>query len=119
MVCGVGVGGQAARNGNDDSGVHTPCASVRITLGSPVDPLLQIPLALGDTTSGRGSGDRPAAAAFSVADVVSSTVTAGAITSSTRDRSQSGRSQRIGTGTAPIFQQPNAASTSGSGVGMA
>src|SRR5436305_11243669 len=113
MVCGCAVGAQAARNGNDDSGVQMPCASVRITFGRPVDPLLQIPLAFGETTSGSGSADCSAALAVSTELVWSSTVTAGAITSSTRVRSQSGRSQRIGTGTAPIFQQPNAASTNG------
>ena len=77
MVCGVAVGAQAARNGNDDSGVHVPCASVRITLGRPVDPLLHIPLALGDTTSGSGSADWPAALAVRADRVSSSTVTAG------------------------------------------
>ena len=55
--------------GNDDSGVQTPCANVRITLGSPVDPLLHIPLALGDTTSGSGSADWPAARAVSACPV--------------------------------------------------
>src|SRR5947209_2594181 len=119
MVCGWAVGAQAARNGNDDSGVHVPCASVRITLGSPVDPLLHIPLAMGDTTSGSGPADWSAALAVSVERVWSSTVTAGAITSSTRDRSHSGRSQRIGTGTAPIFQQPSADITNCSELGIA
>ncbi len=57
MVCGWAVGVQAAKNGKDDSGVQIPCARVRMTLGRPVDPLLQIPLALGETTSGRGSSD--------------------------------------------------------------
>ena len=118
MVCGVGVGVQAARKGNDDSGVQTPCAKVRITLGSPVDPLLHIPLAWGDTTSGRASVDSPAARAASTARVSSSIATVGAITSSTRDRSQPGRSQRIGTGTAPIFQHPRTASTNSSELGI-
>src|ERR1700759_2236475 len=118
MVCGWGVGAQAARNGNDDSGVQIPCASVRMTFGRPVDPLLQIPFALGDTTAGNGSPAWSPAREVNVDSVCSSTVTAGSITSSTRDRSQSGRSQRIGTGTAPIFQQPNTASTRCSELGI-
>ena len=119
MVCGCGVGAQAARNGNDDSGVHMPCARVRMTFGRPVDPLLHIPFAWGETTAGSGSSDWLPARAVNVDSVGSSTVTAGSMTSSTRDRSQSGRSQRIGIGTAPIFQQPSTANTRCSELGIA
>src|SRR5579875_890607 len=111
MVCGAATGVHAARNGMLSSGVQIDCARLRITLGTPVDPLLQIPLTVGDTAAGSASADCPAAHDASAETWCSSTSTAGSITASTRERSHFGRSQRIGTGTAPIFQQPNAART--------
>ena len=51
-----------------------PAPELRITLGTPVDPLLHIPLALGDTTAGSGLSDWSAARAVSVPRCCSSTI---------------------------------------------
>ncbi|EUA75225.1 bile acid-coenzyme A ligase domain protein [Mycobacterium xenopi 4042] len=106
-------------NGTLCSGVHSARARLRITLGRPVEPLLHIPLTMGETTSGSGRSDSRAARDASTELCCSSTRTTGSITLSTRERSQSGRSQRIGTGTAPIFQHPSAAKTNSSEFGIA
>ena len=111
IVCGCATGVQFAMNGSPCVGIHSDGARLRITLGTPVDPLLQIPFAVGDTAVGSDSWDSPAARASSSQRVCSSTTTAGSITARTRSRSHSGRSQCMGMGTAPIFQQPSVAST--------
>ena len=111
IVCGWATGVQFDKNGSPCWGVQSDGARLRITFGTPVDPLLQIPLAFGETAAGSGLSDSPAARASNSHRVLSSTTTAGSITSRTRSRSHSGRSQCMGTGTAPIFQHPSVAST--------
>ena len=119
MVCGWATGVQFDRNGSPCWGIHSDGARLRITLGTPVEPLLQIPLAVGETAAGRGLSDAADARASSSQRLFSSTTTAGSITSRTRSRSHAGRSQCMGTGTAPIFQQPSVANTRCSEFGMA
>jgi hypothetical protein len=45
-------------NGVPSAGSHTAGRSLRITLGVPVDPLLQMPFTWGDTASGRSGTPR-------------------------------------------------------------
>ena len=111
IVWGCATGVQFARNGSPCWGIQSDGARLRITLGTPVDPLLQIPLAVGEMAVGSGLSDSPAARASNSHRLFSSTTTAGSITARTRSRSHSGRSQCIGMGTAPIFQHPSVAST--------
>src|SRR5690242_2637861 len=86
------------------NGVHSAGAVFRIIFGSPVDPELQIPLSAGGMTSGSGeASDEADSAAIWGSETASSTNT-GSMTSSRRRCSHSGRSQRIGVGTAPSFQ---------------
>src|SRR5271166_3551287 len=107
MVCGLATGVQFARNGSPCCGVQSDGARLRITLGTPVDPLLQIPLALGEIASGSELSDSAAARASRSHRLASLTTTAGSMTARTRFRSHSGRSQCMGMGTAPIFHDPN------------
>ena len=90
-----------------------------MTLGRPVEPLLQMPLIDGDTAGETGSPDWFWADTAIVARVRASRVTAGLMISSSLLRSHSGKSQRIGTGTAPAFQHPRLASTRSTEFGMA
>ena len=90
-----------------------------MTLGNPVEPLLQIPLMDGETAGGTGSPEWFCADAAIVSRVCVSNVTAGPMISSNLARSHSGRSQRIGTGTAPTFQHPRLASTRSTEFGIA
>ena len=112
MVWGCAIGVQFDKNGSPCSGVQSDGARLRITLGTPVEPLLQIPFAVGETAVGSGSfGLAGGACDRAPTGVFSSTTTAGSITSRTRFRSHSGRSQCMGIGTAPIFQHPSVANT--------
>ena len=72
----------------------------------PVDPLLQIPCRWGETMSGN-SGTSDVAVASSHSLSFSARYSRGSITSRSRWSSQSGRSHRTGTGTAPSFQAAN------------
>ena len=94
---------QASAIGTLIMGSNTGGPSERMTFGVPVAPLLQIPWLLGETTSGRSG-----AASSAVARIQSRSsgprYTVGWITSLSRSSSQSGTSQRTGTGTAPSFQ---------------
>ena len=83
-------------------GLNTAGNCERITFGVPVAPLLQMPLLLGDTTSGN-SGTGSSAVAWIHARSSGPMYTFGSITSLRRSSSQSGTSQRTGTGTAPSF----------------
>ena len=105
-TCGRATGPHDAANGMPTISSKTPGLSIRMTLGEPVEPLLQMPLVCGDTTDGRGVASS-SAVAWSQGRSSAPTETP-SMTSSTRSRSQSGRSQRTGTGMAPSF---HAAST--------
>ena len=105
-TCGRSTGAHVVANGMPVISSKIPGLSMRMTLTAPVDPLLQIPLVIGDTAGGNGVGSR---SWVDSNHARSSTPTlTPSITSSTRSRSQSGRSHRTGTGTAPSF---HAAST--------
>ena len=65
MTCGWLTGAQCAMNGRLDAGVQTPGEVLRMILGSPVDPELQIPLTAGETAIGSGASDRVAASCCS------------------------------------------------------
>ena len=105
-ICGRATGPHDAANGMPTISSKTPGLSIRMTLGAPVEPLLQMPLVCGDTTDGSGVASS-SAVAWSHGRSSAPTETP-SITSSTRSRSHSGRSQRTGTGMAPSF---HAAST--------
>ena len=120
MVCGCAIGVQFARNGTPCVGSTSDGARLRITLGTPVDPLLQIPLAVGDTAAGSG-----------LSGLGRRRVPRGP-SGSVRRRRPRGRSPRAPglapiradpsaseSGTAPIFQQPSVASTRCSELGIA
>ncbi len=105
-VCGRAIVAQDAAKGMPVMSSKTPGLSMRMTLTAPVEPLLQMPLVIGDTAGGNGVGS---SSRVESSQARSSTPTlTPSITSSTRSRSQSGRSHRTGTGTAPSF---HAAST--------
>ena len=53
-TCGRATGPHDAANGMPTISSKTPGLSIRMTLGAPVEPLLQMPLVCGDTTDGRG-----------------------------------------------------------------
>ena len=53
-TCGRATGPHDAANGMPTISSKTPGLSIRMTLGVPVEPLLQMPLVCGDTTDGRG-----------------------------------------------------------------
>ena len=63
IVCGVGTGPHIAIIGVVNTSWYTAGRLITMTFGIPVDPLLQMPINDGDTTSGRSSGgaslDRP------------------------------------------------------------
>src|SRR4051794_21076697 len=83
-----------------------------MTFGVPVDPLLQMPLVAIPMTSGCGSADCASASAINAGRSSGRTLSRPSTTSSSRSRSHAGRSQRTGTGTAPIFQAANTSNTS-------
>ena len=76
---------------------------MRMTLGVPVDPELQTPQPCGGTTSGSGSVDAERLSSKMSARSASMSKR-GERVASTRARSHSGRSQRMGTTTPPTFQ---------------
>ena len=104
MTCGRGTSIHELGNGGDVSSSQVAGRSMRITLGVPVEPLEQMPWVCGGVTSGSGSS-RSRSVSASHPRSASPMTMAAPMASSTRCCSHSGRSQRTGTGVAPILQQ--------------
>ena len=117
ITWGRGTGRQPSMNAVPSAPSHRDGRSLRMTLGVPVEPLLQMPLTWGDTASGRSAAGSSRVASIQATSSASSW-TRGSITARTRARSQSGRSQRTGTGTAPSFQAARAPSVNGGELRM-
>ena len=112
MRCGRSIGIQLAPNGSDIAGTHTVGRSVMMTLGMPVEPLLQMPFVCMPMTSGSGASCCASASAINAPTSSGRMLSRPSTTSSSRSRSHAGRSQRTGTGTAPIFHAARTSSTS-------
>ena len=134
MTCGIGTGPHMAIIGVLNTSWYTAGRLITMTFGSPVDPLLQMPINDGDTTSARSSAARssavrssrsfPSARHSSIQRSIdgmsdSSRYTAASTVSRRRARSQSGRSHRTGTGIDPSFHAATDASTRCNEFGMA